>query len=190
MLLHGRHLISPFGLKRYSGKLLSRAGKEQGAQTLVPVHMAGWRGFVCWDLRFPGDIGLSPGYGYKQSLPQPQGSWPCPKQAPCSRWVSPPFPAPSCCCWSRLPLQQLPGTTGGPVGWAGVGPVPVPQPGSRVARDSHSAICVSEEQLRCILKTQERCFSFLWCVGRPCSATLPPFLFFLFFFHLFYYFSI
>lgn len=74
MLLHERHLISPFGLKRYSGKLLSRAGKEQSAQTLVPVHVTGWRGFVWWDLRFPGDTGLSPGYGYKQSLPQPQGS--------------------------------------------------------------------------------------------------------------------
>lgn len=55
------------------------------------------------------------------------------------------------------------------------GPVLLPQ---HSGWDSHSAICISEKQLECILKTQGWIFSFLWCAGRSCCAGLPPFLFF------------
>lgn len=78
------------------------------------------------------------------------------------------------CCCSCLPLQQNPGATGVPMG--GQGPVLLPQ---HSGWDSHSAICISEKQLGCILKTQG--WNFLlavacWQVLLCWITTFPIFL--------------
>lgn len=143
MLSHGKKKnISLFGLKCYPGNLLSRAGEEQSTLAMSPSAQSRLQ----WRVR----AGICSSRGQQmvtRILPVISSVTLSPSllfcEPPHLSQLHPVAAVHVCLCSRSQGPQEAP--------WVGRDLSCCP---STVAGDTHSAICISEKQLRCILKTQ------------------------------------